>query len=273
MKKKVLFVIAIFFVSILSVNAAYYYEKDNGNYALCTQSVSDCVELSKNTDGLIVNSGKKEIEYKNIVYYFSLEAQEKYYKTTYGVTRMYFYMSNDKFVLCSKKGSCSTYTREQLEKKDAIIANKSEITIGDDSYYYNSTYESNNPNSTNSSNNVPSDTTTGTKEEAKDDLGYCTKLKEPLQFLGNIVLIVKIVIPIIIIIYGSVDFFRAVVGSKDDEIKKSAHSLLFRIIAGVAIFLIPTLVSLVFSLISDFANVKGTFNACQKCVLNVRKCK
>lgn len=273
MKKKVLFVIAIFFVSILSANAAYYYEKDNGNYALCTQSVSDCVELSKNTAGLIVNSGKKEIEYKNIVYYFSLEAQEKYYKTTYGVTRMYFYMSNDKFVLCSKKGSCSTYTREQLEKKDAIIANKSEITIGDDSYYYNSTYESNNPNSTNSSNNAPSDTTTGTKEEAKDDLGYCTKLKEPLQFLGNIVLIVKIVIPIIIIIYGSVDFFRAVVGSKDDEIKKSAHSLLFRIIAGVAIFLIPTLVSLVFSLISDFANVKGTFNACQKCVLNVRKCK
>ena len=98
-------------------------------------------------------------------------------------------------------------------------------------------------------------------------------LKEPLKFIGNIVLVVKILIPIIIIAFGMIDFFRAIIGSKDDEIKKSTRSLIFRIIAGVVIFLLPTLVSFIFSLIDSWANIEGEFNACQKCVLNVRECK
>ena len=102
---------------------------------------------------------------------------------------------------------------------------------------------------------------------------YCGKLKEPLKFIGNIVLIVKIIIPIIIIAFGMIDFFRAMVGSKDDEIKKSSRSLIFRIIAGIGIFLIPTIVSFIFSLIDSWANIEGDFNACQKCILNVKECK
>ena len=104
-------------------------------------------------------------------------------------------------------------------------------------------------------------------------MGYCTKLKAPLEFIGNIVLIFKIIIPIIIIIFGSVDFFRAVVGAKDDEIKKAGRILLFRVLAGVIIFLIPTIVSVIFNLVSDFANLKGTFKYCQRCVFDVRNCK
>ena len=104
-------------------------------------------------------------------------------------------------------------------------------------------------------------------------MGYCTKLKAPLEFIGNIVLIFKIIIPIIIIIFGSVDFFRAVVGAKDDEIKKAGRILLFRVLAGVIIFLIPTIVSVIFNLVSDFANLKGSFKYCQRCVFDVRNCK
>ena len=70
-----------------------------------------------------------------------------------------------------------------------------------------------------------------------------------------------------------IDFFKAIVGSKDDEIKKSSRSLIFRCVAGVVIFFIPTIVSLIFSLVDSFANIEGEFNACQKCVLNVRECK
>ena len=46
-----------------------------------------------------------------------------------------------------------------------------------------------------------------------------------------------------------------------------------RCIAGVVIFFLPTLVSIVFSLIDSWANIEGEFNACQKCVLNVRECE
>ena len=76
-----------------------------------------------------------------------------------------------------------------------------------------------------------------------------------------------------IIIFGMIDFFRSIIGSKDDEIKKSARSLAFRILSGVIIFFIPTIISVLFSMISDFGNVKGDFDACQKCIFRVNQCK
>ena len=263
MKKKILFLVALFSINLINVSAAYYYETDDKEYALCTNSDDDCIKVEKNADGL--TTGGAVVKYNDVQYNYSEEAQQRYNTSTFGKTRMYFYMSGDRFVLCKKVGSCQTFTREQLEKKSASISNKNRVDISpDEIYYYNSSYESGNSNSSNNNN---SNTT------LTDDTGYCTKLKAPLEFIGNIVLIFKIIIPIIIIIYGSLDFFRAVTGAKDDEIKKSGRALAFRVVAGVVIFLIPTLVSFVFSLISDFANIRGTFNACQKCVLNVRQCK
>ena len=61
--------------------------------------------------------------------------------------------------------------------------------------------------------------------------------------------------------------------NSDDEIKKAARSLLFRVLAGVVVFLLPTIVSFIFTLVSDFANIKGSFKYCQKCVFDVRNCK
>ena len=106
-----------------------------------------------------------------------------------------------------------------------------------------------------------------------DETEYCGKLKEPLKFVGRILQIVKIVIPLLIIAFGIIDLFHAIVGSKDDELKKSIRSLVLRCIAGVVIFFLPTIISIIFSLIDSWANIEGEFNACQKCVLNVRECE
>jgi hypothetical protein len=51
-------------------------------------------------------------------------------------------------------------------------------------------------------------------------------------FLGKILNVFKIVIPILILAFGAIDFGKAVVASKDDEIKKALKSLLFRILAA-----------------------------------------
>ena len=101
----------------------------------------------------------------------------------------------------------------------------------------------------------------------------CTRLKEPLRFVGHIVLVVKIVIPIILLFLGALDFFRAITSSKEEEIKKSARSFAFRVISAVVIFFLPTIVSVLFSFVDSWAGIRGDFNACQKCVLRVGECQ
>lgn len=105
-----------------------------------------------------------------------------------------------------------------------------------------------------------------------DSVSACTKLKSPLKFIGYIVLVFKIVIPIVLIIYGMLDLFKAVTGGQDGEIFKSLKNFVFRVIAGVAIFFLPTIVSFVFDLIDSWADVKSDANVCIKCILHVSQC-
>jgi len=104
-------------------------------------------------------------------------------------------------------------------------------------------------------------------------MNYCTGLNSTFVFIGHIVRLAKILIPIVIIAYGALDFFKAVTGSKDDEIKKSARSLIFRLIAGVCIFFLPAVISLAFSWVDGWSdNYEGSFNECFKCIWDVGKC-
>lgn len=97
---------------------------------------------------------------------------------------------------------------------------------------------------------------------------FCTGSAGLLQFVGYILTIVKIAIPILIVAFGLLDFGKAVVGSKDELIKKSAISLLRRVVAGIVIFFLPTLVLTIFDAISDYANNKDDFENCKACLLH-----
>lgn len=76
--------------------------------------------------------------------------------------------------------------------------------------------------------------------------------------LGNIILIVKFlltivqwVVPIILIVLGTIDLVKAVVAGKDDDIKKHQQTLIKRIIAAVIVFLIPMLVTVLMGWIGN----------------------
>ena len=90
---------------------------------------------------------------------------------------------------------------------------------------------------------------------------FCTGSAGLLQFVGYIITIVKIAIPILIIAFGLLDFGKAVVGSKDDLIKKSALSLLRRVAAGIVIFFLPTLVLTVLSNYLDTDNMNKLYDS------------
>ena len=127
-----------------------------------------------------------------------------------------------------------------------------------------------NSNSQNTENGTSADANKSVAEPTTDT---CTRLKEPLRFVGHIVLVFKIIIPIVLLVLGAMDFFRAVTSSKEDDIKKSARSFAFRAISAVVIFFLPTLISVLFSFVDSWAGIRGDFNACQKCVLRVGECK
>ena len=276
MKKIILIAFFSFFFLIPTSNAAYYYVTDEGVYMLCGGEQPGCISVVRGQDGVTFDLNDEEIWKDGHGYYFDEAAQEDYYETLYGKTRMFFYQdTNGNYVLCETESSCRTYTFDRLMEMGASITNKSQIEMGNaagpgepgDIYYYNRQFEE----LSNAGALPPDDVTTDGSLATSSE--YCGKLKEPLKFIGNIVLVVKILIPLVIIAFGMIDFFRAMIGSKDEEIKKSTRSLLFRCIAGIVIFLLPTLISFIFSLIDSWASIEGEFNACQKCVLNVRECE
>jgi hypothetical protein len=100
---------------------------------------------------------------------------------------------------------------------------------------------------------------------------FCKDTKPIWVLVGKILWIFKIVIPILVIIFGMVDLGKAVVASKDDEIKKAAKSLMFRALAGILIFFIPTIVAFCFSLADGF-DAKGDYAICEQCITKPNAC-
>ncbi len=98
----------------------------------------------------------------------------------------------------------------------------------------------------------------------------CSGLAPIWQIIGWVLFVFKIAIPIIIIIFGMIDLGKAVVASKDDEIKKSIKSLVMRAIAGIVIFFLPTLVGLIFSLVGTFSTTEyqNEYKICRTCVVH-----
>lgn len=67
----------------------------------------------------------------------------------------------------------------------------------------------------------------------------------------GIIPILQIGIPILLIVLGMLDLGKAVVAGKEDEIKKNQQMLVKRAISAVAVFLVATIVVLVFDVIAD----------------------
>ena len=62
---------------------------------------------------------------------------------------------------------------------------------------------------------------------------------------------IQIGIPIILIVLGMLDLGKAVVASKEDEIKSAQKMLIKRCIYAVAVFFVVLLVTFVFGLVAD----------------------
>lgn len=70
--------------------------------------------------------------------------------------------------------------------------------------------------------------------------------EESISYLIHQVLdIPKIVVPILIIVLGTLDFAKAVLASKEDEMRKSQATFIKRVLIGITIFFVPTILDII----------------------------
>ena len=102
------------------------------------------------------------------------------------------------------------------------------------------------------------------------EYGFCAQTAPIWQMIGNILLVVKIVIPVVLIVFGIVTLGKAVISSDEKDIKKGYSSIIKKFIISVVIFFIPTIVSALFGLIDSFKELKEDYAVCQACIAHPR---
>lgn len=95
----------------------------------------------------------------------------------------------------------------------------------------------------------------------------CTKMEPELAtFIHNIITIIKVAVPVILVIFGMLDFGKGVVASKEDEIKKGQSTFIKRVLAGIIVFFIVTITQLLISVIDKKSD--GEIWACADAIMN-----
>lgn len=95
----------------------------------------------------------------------------------------------------------------------------------------------------------------------------CSDINSDLTgFIHNIIVIIKIAVPIILVIFGMIDLGKGVVANKEDEIKKGQGVFIKRLIAGVIVFFMVTIAQLVTNIVDKENN--GQFWECANTIMN-----
>lgn len=76
----------------------------------------------------------------------------------------------------------------------------------------------------------------------------CVSLKKTgiIDDINWVLDVIKILVPFAIIALGGLDFAKAVMGQKDDDLKKATNSFIKRLVAGVIFFFVPTILRILF---------------------------
>jgi len=104
-------------------------------------------------------------------------------------------------------------------------------------------------------------------EVSVDNFCSANGIKLTLKIVGYLIYIVKIVIPIVLIIYGMIDVGKIIIG-KPDELSKSLVTFAKRCIAAILIFFVPGLIYSLFSMLTDDfkTGATGDYKTCFDCL-------
>ena len=89
--------------------------------------------------------------------------------------------------------------------------------------------------------------------------------------VGIVINIIWIGVPILLIVLGSIDLGKAVISSKEDEVKKAKKSLLNRFLYAVLVFCVVWIVQIVMGAITKIGIKGSDTSSWDKCWQQIRK--
>ena len=109
----------------------------------------------------------------------------------------------------------------------------------------------------------------------KEDTGgwdFCDKqgVLKSMQIVNKSLFIAKIIIPLLLIAFGSIELTKAIIFSDDNTIKNCVNSLIKKMIIALIVFFVPTIVKSVFGLVDDYTSLSN--NGCYVCLFGDNKC-
>lgn len=91
--------------------------------------------------------------------------------------------------------------------------------------------------------------------------------------VGMIVFLIQVVVPILLIIWGMIDFAKSVIGGDEDKIKAGQKVFIRRVIAAIIVFLVITITQLTLNLVSKVGGTGNEANSawnCAKALINAK---
>ena len=82
--------------------------------------------------------------------------------------------------------------------------------------------------------------------------GACGQIPPAVfNVVSMIIMLIQVVVPILLIIWGMIDFAKSVIGGDEDKIKAGQKVFIKRLIAAVLVFLVVTIAKLLVGLVGQ----------------------
>lgn len=91
-----------------------------------------------------------------------------------------------------------------------------------------------------------------------------------LKIVGIVIILLKIAAPLILTYSGISDLVKVVISGKQEDLTGTAVKLFKKIIAGLIIFVIPSIVNYAFTELIEVDN--SSFDNCTTCIFNIGEC-
>lgn len=108
----------------------------------------------------------------------------------------------------------------------------------------------------------------GMMQYAAFSCGGLNNLAIPVaNLISTIINTIKILTPVVLIVFGLIDMTKSTIAQKEDEMKKAQKLFIKRIISAILVFFIIAIVQFSFSLLANAAGERS-FLECVSCFIN-----
>lgn len=112
------------------------------------------------------------------------------------------------------------------------------------------------------------------KIDVADFKGICSdsNVRKVFQIMGYALLIVKIIVPICLIIFGVINLVKVVISGEQEALMKAVKNLGMKALAAVIVFVLPTIVYYITNLVGGNDNDTKVYGYCKTCIFEPKKC-